>query len=213
MMILRCIVHLLLTLNQNLLENQFYFILIQQCEIIKLLITVEQDFLLSLSGYSPSESIWNLLFLRHFPSVDFNPFFLGRSCGRQDLVSTGILSLVQSHPTVAILSLDLPCHFHSKPLQIPENNAFLPSVLSAFPILTYVWVELMPKAWRKPRSTKVHLSEKATCSILSLNRLQHQSRLEPVSALWSDVLSWATSNDHGPATCLHISRQMCNLSV
>lgn len=121
---------------------------------------------------------------------------------------------VPSHcPTVAILSLDLPCHFHSKPLQIPENNAFLPSVLSAFPILTYVWVELMPKAWRKPRSTKVHLSEKATCSILSLNRLQHQSRLEPVSALWSDVLSWATSKDHGPATCLHISRQMCNLSV
>lgn len=56
-MILRCIVHLLLTLNQNLLENQFYFILIQLCEIIKLLITVEQDFLLSLSGYSPSESI------------------------------------------------------------------------------------------------------------------------------------------------------------
>lgn len=75
-----------------------------------------------------------LLFFRHFLSVDFNPFFLGRCSGWQDLVSTRIPSLAQSHPTVAVLSLHLPRHFHPKALQIPEQciSALCPQCLCHF---------------------------------------------------------------------------------
>lgn len=108
-----------------------------------------------------------LLFLRYFPSVDLNRFFLGKSSGRQDLVSTGVLGLVQSHPAFAILSLHLPCHFHPKALQVPEQciSALCPQCLSHFNICLS-WINA-----KGMKETQVHKS-----SLVRKSYFQHLKR-------------------------------------
>lgn len=120
------------------------------------------------------------------PSVDLNPFFLGRSSGRQDLISTRILGLVQSHPAVAILSLHLPCHFHTKALQIPEQciSALCPQCLSHFNIcLSWIHAKGM-------KETLVHKS-----SLVLKTYFQHLKRsLNWIAALVSALRSYFLSH-------------------
>lgn len=89
----------------------------------------EWDFRMPLSGYSPSMSCFSGTWI-----CGFQYLFPGRSSNRQDLcalISTGVVGLVQSHPTVAMWSLHQHYHFHPKALQITELcRAFLTPVLN-----------------------------------------------------------------------------------
>lgn len=158
----------------------------------------------------------SLLFLRHFPSVDFNLFFLGRTSDRQDLgalVSTGILGLMQSHPTVAVWSLHLS-HLSKScgdPRTTQYTSVLRPQWLSHFN-LCLSWINA-----KSMKKTQLHKSLLVRKSYFQKpKRDAWKCIMAPAKAgtrVCTVDLSYFLPHHQRPWACLQISLQMWKLSV